>query len=156
MRYRPAELSDHDRVVELWVDLAGEMLDHGSRIDPAGSLGVIESHLAERIADGRVIVAEDGGSIEGLAVHSRREDPLVRTAAVGVIEFLYVVPARRGRGVGSALLERAEAALEADVDVVELEVLADNDAAIAFYEDRGYRPDRRTVVKDIDDDPESP
>ncbi|MFP4590515.1 MAG: N-acetyltransferase family protein [Halobacteriales archaeon] len=156
MRYRTADVGDHDGVVDLWMVLAEEMLAYGSRIDPPGSRPAVASHLGERLADDRVIVADDEGSLVGLVVHARRDDPLVRTASVGVIEFLYVAPTHRGRGIGSALLERAESVLAPEVDVVELEVLEANEDAIAFYEAHDYRPDRRTVVKALEPDPESP
>jgi ribosomal protein S18 acetylase RimI-like enzyme len=53
---------------------------------------------------------------------------------------LYVLPAWQGDGVGSALLDRVEAAArDAGVERLRLVVLAANDPAVAFYEAAGYR-----------------
>ncbi len=53
---------------------------------------------------------------------------------------LAIDPAARGRGLGSELLERAEAAaLKAGKAVLRLEVRPDNSAAIRLYEEAGYR-----------------
>lgn len=155
MRYRPAELSDHDTVVDTWRALAEEQRDHGSRIDPERSRPAIGAHLASLIVDGNVVVAEADGDVVGVVVYSRRDGPLVRTEAVGVVEYLYVEPDRRGEGIGSTLLERAEDALaEMGVTAVDVGALADNDAAIAFYERAGYRGHRRRFTKSLAEDPQ--
>ena len=60
---------------------------------------------------------------------------------VGEIESLSVLPAYRGTGLGSELLERLEAHLhELDVDDMILGALAGNTDAIRLYQRRGYRP----------------
>lgn len=61
----------------------------------------------------------------------------------GIIENVYVHPDYRNRGIGAALLDRAERALaESGVDVIALEAMADNEAAQRLYARRGYRPHR--------------
>ncbi|HKV20426.1 MAG TPA: GNAT family N-acetyltransferase [Mycobacterium sp.] len=60
---------------------------------------------------------------------------------VGEIESLSVLPAYRGTGLGSELLDRLETHLhELGVDDLILGALAGNDDAIRLYERRGYRP----------------
>lgn len=154
MRYRPAELSDQEAVVDAWLSLAVEQRRFGSRIDPEGSRAAVASHLATLIVDGNVIVAESEGSdLVGLVVFNTRSDPLTRTARVGSVEFLYVDPDRRGHGIGTELLDRAEEALaEAGVEVVDIEALEANEGAIAFYEQAGYRRHRIRFSRRIEGD----
>ena len=60
---------------------------------------------------------------------------------IGEIESLSVLPAYRGSGLGSELLERLEGHLrECGVDDLILGALAGNADAIRLYERRGYRP----------------
>ena len=62
-------------------------------------------------------------------------------ARVGEIESLGVLPAHRGRGIGSTLLTALERELAAGgVHDLVLGVLPGNDAAIRLYERHGYRP----------------
>ncbi len=59
-----------------------------------------------------------------------------------VIDLLWIRADLRGQGIGSALIDRAEAMLAARHETAELECFAPNHASIAFYETRGY-----TVVR---------
>ncbi len=60
---------------------------------------------------------------------------------IGEIESLSVLPAYRGTGLGSELLERLEAHLrDLGIEDVILGALAGNADAIRLYERRGYRP----------------
>lgn len=69
------------------------------------------------------------------------EDTWVTGDRIGEIESLSVLPAYRGTGLGSELLERLEAHLHGlGVDDMFLGALAGNDHAIRLYERRGYRP----------------
>ena len=68
-------------------------------------------------------------------------DTWVTGARIGEIESLSVLPGYRGAGIGSALLEGLERALErAGIDDLVLGVLPGNTAAMRLYERRGYRP----------------
>jgi ribosomal protein S18 acetylase RimI-like enzyme len=60
---------------------------------------------------------------------------------IGEIESLSVLPAHRGAGIGTALLDGLERALaeQGVVDLV-LGVLPGNTDAVRLYERRGYRP----------------
>lgn len=79
-------------------------------------------------------VVEAEGAIVGFAVASRQP------ARVGHIITIDVIDAWRRRGVGSALMERAEGwARKARLELIYLETAEDNLAAQKFYEVRGYR-----------------
>lgn len=65
--------------------------------------------------------------------------PIDLEERTGHIMNLAVDPAYRGRGLGEALLRRGLAYLNSlDADFVELEVRADNRAAIGLYEKHGF------------------
>jgi ribosomal protein S18 acetylase RimI-like enzyme len=60
---------------------------------------------------------------------------------VAEIETLSVLPGERGNGIGSALLDRVDAALaEAGVADLVVGAFAANAGALALYERRGFRP----------------
>lgn len=67
------------------------------------------------------------------------------------VEVLVVSGRAEGQGVGRALMRRAEVwGREHDCKEVVLDVFADNDSAIAFYERVGYRPDHIRMTKPLD------
>lgn len=73
-----------------------------------------------------------------------------RSRRRGTVSNLFVVPERRGEGIGSALLDAAERALrEAGAEVVALEALADNDRGREFYAAHGYDRHRVELTKSL-------
>jgi ribosomal protein S18 acetylase RimI-like enzyme len=104
---------------------------------------------------GRIRVAR-AEKILGFVMFTLESDRLERTLTRGLVENLYVVPDRRGEGIGTRLLSVAEAELRDEgATVVALEVLADNEAAREFYRSNGYDPHRLTVEKSIESDTSS-
>ncbi|MFP8957312.1 GNAT family N-acetyltransferase [Natrialbaceae archaeon A-CW3] len=95
------------------------------------SIEAAESHLF--VCD--MAVAADGHDIAGF-VHV---SPWTGQPETGHLKRLYVHPDHWGRGLGTTLLERGERALEqAGYERVRLEVFAQNDDGVGFYEARGY------------------
>jgi ribosomal protein S18 acetylase RimI-like enzyme len=99
---------------------------------------VLERRVLALVADGRMTYLLGGEGPDGFAQVSFKpsvwaDDP------IGCLEELYVVPARRGRGVGRALLDAVlELARERGAAGVEL-VTGENDAAArALYESVGF------------------
>ncbi len=69
------------------------------------------------------------------------EDTWTTGDRIGEIESLSVLPAYRGSGLGSELLERLESHLrDLGVEDLILGALAGNADAIRLYQRRGYRP----------------
>ena len=94
--------------------------------------GLLESILA----GGTVLLAEEGGRPVGFLEASRgafRRNRHVAHLVVGVLG------AHSGRGIGSALMQKAELwAREHGVHRLELTVMAHNAAAVALYEKAGF------------------
>ncbi|MES3160913.1 MAG: GNAT family N-acetyltransferase [Halorubrum sp.] len=68
-----------------------------------------------------------------------------------VIGELYVVSSRRGSGLADRLLERALAdAREQDCEQLRLDVDADNERALAFYQKTGFEPYRKQLVRSVE------
>lgn len=152
MRYRTGDLSDLDAVVELVLELVRSQAEHGSRVDPETSVDTLRSRLAQQLVDGRIIVADAERSLVGVITFSIVSNELADRETVGIIEYLYVEPSHRSRGIGTELLRRAEETLaEQGATVVDLEVLSDNELAQAFYVARGYTPHRYRFTRDLDE-----
>ncbi|MEF8818548.1 MAG: GNAT family N-acetyltransferase [Haloferacaceae archaeon] len=102
--------------------------------------------LAEEVDrdDAVLLVAVEDGQVVGFAqsyVVSQRE-------VVGDVDWVHVLPKRRGEGIGTELLQAVEAALrDRDVDRVEAKVLETNDEGVAFYEDHGFDPSGERTVE---------
>jgi len=86
-----------------------------------------------RLPGAECLVAESGGAIAGfiLAEHEGERAHLIT---------IDVLASERRRGVGTALLHAIEQAVAArGVRQVTLETATDNEAAIAFWQEHGYR-----------------
>ena len=109
--------------------LALEAMFPGDRL----SARQFRRHLSSPAA--RLRVAELDGALAGYALVFLR-----RAAAVARLYSIAVDPARRGAGIGAALLADSERqARAAGRDRLRLEVRADNAAAIALYQREGFR-----------------
>jgi ribosomal protein S18 acetylase RimI-like enzyme len=103
--------------------------------------------------NGVLIVAETGGRVVG-ALIAEVEDPAdgsdtyaVPTSTAHVHDFAVLADAR-GCGVGRALMERFEHELrERGIESYGLDVMAGNDAALAFYATLGLELAQMTLYK---------
>jgi ribosomal protein S18 acetylase RimI-like enzyme len=104
-------------------------------VDPPrrGLAGPLSEHLAELRAAEHVVVAEEGGAVVGLAAADLEWSGRVR------VHHIYVAPAARGRGVGTALMESVVSfARSRGSRCVWLETQANNYPAIQFYRRFGF------------------
>ncbi|WP_276257734.1 GNAT family N-acetyltransferase [Haloglomus litoreum] len=161
------ETADAEAVADCWVALATDQQDHGSRLHAARNRSAAREAALRHAVTGGLFVArrvegtaesdraadtDGGGSLLGFVTASRATGDFVETADRGVVRNIYVRPAERGRGIGTALLRAAESHLaEQGVSVVSLEVMAANEAARRFYRRHGYEDHRVELQRTIDD-----
>ncbi len=137
------ELQDFEGGIDRWA-AEGELV-----ADP-----YIE-HLHQKCAaeDGCVFVAHAGNEVCGfVAVQAR-----VRSDGLDEIDHLYayvsdvvVLNEFRGRGIGRALLQRAERfALERGASVIRIDVLSENRGAMRLYRKLGFRDRLASLEKTL-------
>lgn len=165
-------MDDLEALLEHWVALIQHGREHGLHIEAGPNRPVARETLAAAITDDRVFVAlerapptdddpsstpaRDGDTppVVGFCSLSVESGGFRRDADLGTIENLYVDPAHRGEGLGSALLAAGERRLrERDVDAITVETMAADDAALSFYQAHGYEPHRLVVERAIDEPP---
>lgn len=150
MSVRQADIDDLETVLDRWLALLEEHVDHGSRIDPDHNRAAGRELLAETIADNRVLVADDDG-IVGIATVSIDDGMLAVRSRRGTIETIYVTPDRRSEGIGTELLTAAERTLaDRDCSTIAVEVLAANERAREFYTDNGYGEHRLVLQREVE------
>jgi GNAT superfamily N-acetyltransferase len=105
--------------------------------EPSPEVDVLAGRYEKLIADGEMTVLLAGEGPDGFA--QLRFRPWVYDGLHSYLEELYVVPPRRGRGLGRALLEAAlETARDAGATNMELGTSEDDVAARALYESAGF------------------
>jgi ribosomal protein S18 acetylase RimI-like enzyme len=149
----PADAADADALADLWIELAADQRRHGSHLLAADNGPRILETMRHHIATGTAIVARRDGDPVGFVTFEVETGRYRQDAVRGMIHNIYVREPDRGEGIGSGLLDAAEnALLEAGADTVALQVMADNDAARAFYDRHGYAAHRIELEKPINDD----
>ena len=134
----------------LWLSLFDHHLSTGAAglpVIPRSESWPRRRALYEQLLRGQeafVVVARRGPAAVGYAlahVHPGPDDTWTTGDRIGEVESLALRPGERGHGVGTLLLDCAEAILEnhGARDVV-IGVLAGNDSARRFYERRGMTP----------------
>jgi ribosomal protein S18 acetylase RimI-like enzyme len=104
---------------------------------------------------GFAVLAERGDELIGYALvavktsaETELDDTWVSGRRVAEIETLSVLPAARGDGIGSALLDRVDAELAAEgIEDVLIAAFVTNLDAIRLYERRGFRPASLLMVR---------
>lgn len=137
-----------DGLRDLWLELH----HHHQRVQPGWTYKDDDASWAARRAayvrwlsgDGFVLLARRDGEPVGYALVDVRTEPDDTWASddrVAHIRSLLVRPGGRGEGLGTRLLDRIDAELDAlGVRDVWIDALAANDRAIDLYERRGFRP----------------
>ncbi len=142
MEIRDCKESDFDMVLpllrQLWPDKLIEM-ETQRRVFA----------LALREPGMRYICAEDAGAIVGFLSLTSRES-LYRQGRLAYLDEIVVEEGRRGKGVGTALLGRAEElAREAGCNCLELDSAFHRTDAHRFYEREGYTKTGNTFEKEL-------
>lgn len=101
-------------------------------------IDALRGHYRELIAAGELTVLLAGDAPDGFCQHRLRRSHYTGRPDAH-IEELYVIPGRRGRGIGRALLEAAmEAAREAGATHIELTTGESDTEARGLYESSGF------------------
>ncbi|GAA0655073.1 GNAT family N-acetyltransferase [Salarchaeum japonicum] len=147
-----ATTDDLDALVEQWAALVEGQRRHGTHLLAAENRAAARGVLGQRIAADQLRVARDD-DILGFATFYLEDGLYDQDATRGIVENVYVEPPHRNQGIGSRLLDAAETELEArGADTLAIAVMADNDAARALYESRGYAPHRVILEKPAEND----
>jgi GNAT superfamily N-acetyltransferase len=129
---RAAELRDADAIGRLLHDFNTEY------DDPSPGPAAMAERVRELLGAGEITVLLVGEGPDGLAV-LRFRPALWKRALDCYLEELYVVPDRRGRGLGRALMEAAiELARSEGAGDMHLGTGEDDVAARALYESLGF------------------
>jgi ribosomal protein S18 acetylase RimI-like enzyme len=121
-------------------DVAGRLLNDFNREfgEPSPPAEALAERIRQLIAENEVTVLLVGDGPDGLAVLRFRQS-LYSNGLECYLAELYVVPARRGQGLGRALMEAAiELARGRGADYMDLGTSEDDIAARALYESLGF------------------
>ena len=129
---RRAELADADAIGRLLHDFNREF------DEPAPEPAWLAERVRRLIAEDEIAVLLVGQGPDGLA--ALRFRPAIWSEGLECyLAELYVVPARRGEGLGRALMEAAiELARREGADTMDLGTADDDHAARALYESMGF------------------
>lgn len=150
-----------DDILECWVELAESQRRHGSHLLAEPNRPTARNTITQYVVMGGMLVATEysqkgheerierfGRSILGFVMFDVETGAYELDVTKGVIHNLYVKRNRRSEGIGTELLAAGENALvEAGADVISLQAMADNEAAIRFYRRHGYDSHRVTFEK---------
>jgi ribosomal protein S18 acetylase RimI-like enzyme len=106
--------------------------------DPSPGVAVLSGHAARLLESGEITVLLAGEAPDGIAL-LRFRTSVWTGGPEAHLQELYVVPARRGEGIGRALMEATiEAAREAGATGIDLGTGETDTAARALYESLGF------------------
>ena len=145
MELREAEVEDAEGIEEAarksWLDAytgihAEEALDEIREKDEIRSLKALKDTI--RDASTMFLVAEEGGEIKGEMILETKE-------TVYELRSAYVKPNAQRKGIGTALVEKAEEKLPENI-VLKASVLEENREAVKFYRSRGFEKTGEGVI----------
>ena len=129
---RRAEAADSEAIGRLLHDFNSEY------DEPTPGAAAMGERVRELLAEGEITVLIGGSGPDGLAVLRFRPGLWTQRLECYLAE-LYVVPGRRGQGLGRALMEAAiELARSEGADYMDLGTSEDDVAARALYERLGF------------------
>lgn len=137
---RVAAAADAEAIARLFTDFNREFGE------PTPERGLAAERIADHIERGHSTFLLAGQGPDGFA-QLRYRASLYGRGPEAHLQELYVVPARRGRGIGRSLLEASlEQARRAGAGCIDLGTSEDDEAARALYESLGFsnregRPD---------------
>ncbi|AGB16165.1 acetyltransferase [Halovivax ruber XH-70] len=142
--------TDVDQVLECWLRLADEQRAHGSAVHVDDNREPMRQILsAQQVANG-LLVARVGDEIVGFVTFTVETETVAVDPTRGLLTNIWVDPAHRNEGIGTALLDAAETELaDRGADVCRLEVLEDNESARRFYRDHDYESRRRIMERSL-------
>ena len=143
VQIRPGLLDDVPSIAELIRALARyEKLEH----EVVMTEEKLTTHLFGERRYAETLIAEDGDQPVGFALFFHTFSTFLAQPGL-YLEDLFVVPERRGAGIGRALLERlAQVAIDRGCGRLEWAVLNWNQDAIRFYERLGAKPNSEWTV----------
>jgi GNAT superfamily N-acetyltransferase len=142
-----------EAIADLWVGLAADQRRHGSHLLAEPNRERAREAVLRGIVTDSLLVATDSEDLVGFVTFEVESGVYEQDVIRGFVENVYVVPGRRGEGVGSVLLEAAEDRLrERGCEAFFLEALAANEDARRFYREAGYEPHRVQFERSTDDD----
>ncbi|WP_121742770.1 GNAT family N-acetyltransferase [Natronorubrum halophilum] len=148
-----ASQDDIEAVTDLWVRLARDQREYESYVRAADNRETMRATLSAHQVNGGLLVARLDREVIGFTSFTIERGSLELDGTRGLLSNLYVDPAARDRGVGSALLEAAEETLrEQGADVMILEVMAENEDARRFYRRQGYDTYRVAMERSLEDE----
>jgi len=150
LRIRPGELADVPLIVELIRGLARyEKLEH----EVVTTEEKLTTHLFGERPYAETLIADDDGEPVGFALFFHTFSTFLGQPGL-YLEDLFVVPERRGGGIGRVLLERlAQVAIDRGCGRLEWAVLDWNQDAIRFYERLGAKPNSEWTVYRLTGEP---
>jgi GNAT superfamily N-acetyltransferase len=150
VQIRPGLLEDVPSIAELIRALARyEKLEH----EVVMTEEKLTTHLFGERRYAETLIAEDGDQSVGFALFFHSFSTFLAQPGL-YLEDLFVVPERRGAGIGRALLERlAQVAIERGCGRLEWAVLNWNQDAIRFYERLGAKPNSEWTVYRLTGEP---
>jgi ribosomal protein S18 acetylase RimI-like enzyme len=125
--------------VEDAADVARLLHDFNTEFDePTPDVEILTRRVVKLLAEGEVTALLAGEGPEGIA--QLRTFPSIWTGGLeAYLEELYVVPARRGEGIGRALLEASmDTARSAGATHIDLNTGETDTTARALYESAGF------------------
>ena len=135
-----AAVSDCGECARLLVE---QLAEHGVNISADRLLCVLEEIVADE-ARGFLLLARDDGRVAGVA-YVATIPSVEHCGLVAWLEELYVAPAYRSRGIGTALVEAVlERARKMDIVAIDLEIDAEHSRAESLYRRLGFRPLNRS------------